>query len=115
VLSILAGRIGYDARELATSMVGVPDSRPHRSTPIEAIFTLLFIPVAAVSWAALLLAEFGAGAAGPVLVLAAAVGVVTLALQSAFGRISLPLEPFQSVRMAAEFRFYGPSTRYFPR
>jgi hypothetical protein len=52
-------------------MVDDFSSPRQRSTPIEAIFTLLFILVAAVSWAALLLAEFGAFSGRRVLLCAA--------------------------------------------
>ncbi len=52
-------------------MAHPPDAQAHAATPIEAIFTLLFILVAAVSWAALLLAELGAFSGRRVLLCAA--------------------------------------------
>ena len=52
-------------------MAHPPDAEAQAATPIEAIFTLLFILVAAVSWAALLLAELGAFSGRRVLLCAA--------------------------------------------
>lgn len=54
-------------------MAHPPDAQARTATPIEAIFTLTFVLVAAVSWCALLLAEFGAFSGLRVLVCAGAI------------------------------------------
>ena len=54
-------------------MAHPPDAQARTASPIEAVFTLTFVLVAAVSWAALLLAEFGAFSGRRVLLCAAVI------------------------------------------